>query len=138
MTEEEHYRFTRPYDLKLFNALPQADLHVLHLCQHNILLDAVKDYPVHAFNWDARRTDNPSLAEGKILVGGKAVIGGIPQGRTLLKTTPEQLAAEVAGMWVAMGNRGWMLGPGCTFLHEAPLANLQAVRQVAEVVPPKY
>lgn len=129
MTEEEYRNLARPYDLKLLKALPPAEFHVLHVCRHHNFLHALKDYPVHAFNWDARGEGNPSLAEGKALVGERAVIGGMPQGRELVDATPQQLAAEVLGIQVAMGNKGWMLGPGCTYLPETPEVNVQTIRQ---------
>jgi uroporphyrinogen decarboxylase len=129
LSEEEYLKYAKPYDLKLLNALPPAEFNVLHVCRHNNLLRAVKDYPVHAFNWDARGAGNASLAEGQRIIGRAApVIGGIAHDKSLVTSTPEQLAAEVKGMRVALGKKGWMLGSGCTFPPEAPEANLQAIR----------
>ncbi len=132
MTEDEYFHFARPYDLKLLNALPAAEFHLLHVCRDYNMLGAVKDYPVHAFNWDARGKGNPALAEGKALVGERTVIGGVPRGADLASATPQQLAAEVHGMWVAMGKRGWMLGTGCTFVPETPEVNIQAIRRAVK------
>jgi uroporphyrinogen decarboxylase len=131
LSEEEYLKYARPYDLKLLAALPAAEFHVLHVCRQNNLLRAVKDYPVHAYNWDARGTGNPSLAEGKRIIARPAipVIGGIAHDRSLVESTPAQLAAEVKGMRVALGKKGWMLGPGCTFPPQTPEANLQAIRE---------
>jgi len=134
MREEEYRRLARPYDLKLLRALPAAEFHVLHVCRDHNLLGALQDYPVHAFNWDARGKGNDSLAEGKALVHGQAVIGGLPHGQALVQATPRELAAEVVGMRVAMGTRGWMLGTGCTFAPETPEANVQAIRRAAEAI----
>jgi uroporphyrinogen decarboxylase len=131
LSEEEYIKYARPYDLKLLAALPTAEFHVLHVCRQNNLLRAVKDYPVHAYNWDARGSGNPSLAEGKRIIGRPTVpvIGGIAHGRSLVEATPAQLAAEVKGMRVALGKKGWMVGPGCTFPPPTPEANLQAIRK---------
>lgn len=137
MTEEEYRRFAMPYDLKLLNALPPAEFHILHVCRHHNLLHVVKDYPVHAFNWDARASGNLPLAEGRALVGERTVIGGMPQSRDLADATPQQLAAQVLGLMVAMGNKSWMLSPGCTFLPETPVVNVQAIRQAIKVTPQK-
>jgi uroporphyrinogen decarboxylase len=130
LSEEEYLRYARPYDLKLLTALPPDEFHVLHVCQQNNLLRSVKDYPVHAFNWDARGAGNPSLAEGKRIIDRPEVpvIGGIAHDKNLVESTPAQLAAEVKGMRVALGKKGWMVGPGCTFPPETPEANLQAIR----------
>lgn len=132
LTEKEYRKFARPYDLKLLNTLPPAAFHVLHVCRQNNLLRAVKDYPVHAFSWDPRAAGNPSLAEGKRMVGGRTVIGGMAQDNSLVEATPTQLAAEITGMRIAMGKKGWMIGPGCTFPPETPEANLQAIRDAVD------
>ena len=133
LTEKEYLTFARPYDLRLLNALPAAEFHVLHVCRRKNLLHAVKDYPVHAFSWDPRGEGNPSLAKGKAVVGGRAVIGGILQDKSLAQASPILLAAEIEGMRVAMVEKGWMLGPGCTFPPETPEANLRAIRNAVEV-----
>jgi uroporphyrinogen decarboxylase len=132
LTEKAYRKFARPHDLKLLTALPPAVFHVLHVCRQNNLLRVVKDYPVHAFSWDPRGAGNPSLAEGKRMVGGRAVIGGIAQDNSLVEATPMQLAAEISGMRVAMGKEGWMIGPGCTFPPETPEANVQAIRDAVD------
>ena len=131
LSDEEYLKYARPYDLKLLNALPPAEFHVLHVCRQNNLLRAVKDYPVHAFNWDARGAGNPSLAEGKRIIGRAAVpvIGGIAHDESLVASTPERLAAEVKGMRVALGKKGWMVGPrDVLFLRKRPrLTSRQSV-----------
>jgi len=62
------------------------------------------------------------------MVDGRTVIGGIAQDRSLIESDPMKLSAEVFGMRIAMGKKGWMLGPGCTFPPETPELNLQAIR----------
>lgn len=133
MIVEEYGRFARPYDLRLLGSLPDAQLHILHVCRdHNMLTD-LSDYPVHAFNWDARGQGNPSLAQGKALLGRAAVIGGIDHG-ALASARPEQVGWEAGGIAAAMGKRGWMLGGGCTFPPQAPDASLRAIRQAVSGV----
>lgn len=131
MTEEEYHTFARPYDLKLLSALPPAEFNVLHVCRHHNFLHILKDYPVQAFNWDSRGTGNPSLAEGRKMVGGKTVIGGIPHGKDLAGGRPHELASDVLGLRATMAKKGWMLGAGCTFMPETPEANLAAIREAA-------
>ena len=128
LTEKEYRKYAKPYDLKLLAGLPPAEFHVLHVCRQNNMLHVVNDYPVHAFSWDPRGAGNSSLVEGKMMVKGRAVIGGIAQDRSLVESNPAQLTAEVNGMRIAMGKKGWMLGPGCTFPPETPEANIQAIR----------
>jgi uroporphyrinogen decarboxylase len=132
LTEEEYRKYAMPSDLKLLSALPPAEFHVLHVCRNNNMLALLKDYPVHAFNWDVLGVGNSSLAEGKKIVGDCAVIGGMPHDRRLVTATPEQLVAQVEKLYAAMGNRGRMVGPGCTFPPETPVENLHAIRKAVE------
>ncbi|OGO36694.1 MAG: hypothetical protein A2147_03425 [Chloroflexi bacterium RBG_16_57_8] len=131
LTLEEHRTLGRPYDLRLLNALPPAEFHILHVCRDNSFLAALADYPVHAFSWDAGGRGNPSLAEGKTLVGNRAVIGGIPYQKDFAEANPQTLKTRVASLRAAMGRRGWMLGTGCTFPPETPEENVRAVREAA-------
>lgn len=132
LSEKEYAAFARPYDLRLLNALPKAEFNVLHVCREHNLLRAVSDYPVHAFSWDARGNGNPGLAEGKAMVGGRAVIGGIAHDEGLTMASRAQLKAEIKGMRIALGDKGWILGPGCTFPPKTPEANLRAIRDSVE------
>ena len=128
MSRADYRKLVRPWDLKLLAALPRAEFHLLHVCRdHNMLAD-VADYPVHAFNWDAHGTGNPSLAEGKALVRSKAVVGGIHRAERLVQASPAQVYGEARGLMTAMGTRGWMIGTGCTYTHDAPEGNVNAVR----------
>ncbi|MBI2166350.1 MAG: uroporphyrinogen decarboxylase family protein [Chloroflexi bacterium] len=131
-TAGEYAQLARPYDLKLLGALPPARFHILHVCRDQNMLASLRDYPVQAFNWDARGAGNVSLAEGKAMAGGRAVVGGLPHGERLAKATPQELAGEVRGMVIALGRKGWMLGTGCTFPPETPEVNVEAIRKAVE------
>jgi uroporphyrinogen decarboxylase len=128
LTEDEYARFAKPFELKVLDAVSQGSFNILHVCQDQNMLRAVSDYPVHAFNWDALGTDNPSLVEGKNLIGDRPVIGGIPHEAALAASTPGEIASAVSGLKAAMGQRGWIAGPGCTFDGSTPAANLKALR----------
>ena len=64
----------------------------------------------------------------------RAVIGGIDHTSGLEAADQSEVAAEVRGMRLAMGDRGWMLGPGCAYPPETPEANVAAVRRAVEAV----
>jgi uroporphyrinogen decarboxylase len=131
LTENEYRKYALPHDLRVLQALPPAPFHILHVCRRRNLLKAVKDYPVHAFSWDPRAEGNPSLLDGRAIVGGKTVIGGMAPDRSLVDSSPAELAAQVRGLRIALGDGGWILGPGCTFPPETPDANLRAIREAA-------
>ena len=128
MTDQEYEEFGRPYDLKVLQALSDADFNVLHVCQGRNMLRALADYPVHAFNWDTQDPTNVWLKEGREATG-KAVVGGMGHRTTLVNGAPDEVAAEVQRAKDEMGSTGWMLGTGCTFPPEAPEKNLSALRR---------
>jgi uroporphyrinogen decarboxylase len=132
MSAEEYRRWGRPWDLRLLQALPTAEFHILHVCRDSNFLRAFTDYPVHAINWDARGHGNLSLAEGRGLFPGKTVVGGLPHQHELTMASPEQLSSQVRGLRASLGKTGWMLGPGCTFPPETPEANIEAIRRAAD------
>ncbi|MCS7207035.1 MAG: uroporphyrinogen decarboxylase [Dehalococcoidia bacterium] len=128
LSRDEYARWGRPYDLRLLQSLPPAPFHLLHVCRDYNYLAEFRDYPVHAVNWDAHGAGNPSLAQGKALLG-KCVVGGIPHRTLLMQGTPQQVAEAVHSLRGELGATGWMLGPGCTFPPQAPEANLRALRE---------
>lgn len=129
LTREQYGTLCRPYDLELLHSLPEAELHMLHVCRDNNLLSELVDYPVHAFNWDARAEGNPSLAEGKAMVAERPVVGGLRHTASLVEAPPSKLEWETGGMLTAMGRRGWMLGTGCTYPPKTPEENVRAIRE---------
>lgn len=132
MSREEYGMVARPTDIALLQKLGQGGTHMLHVCKNNNYLDVVADYPVQIFNWDTRGSGNPSLSEGKLLVKGRAVAGGIPHTNDLVKGKPEVLADEVRKIRAEMGLEGWLLGSGCTYPGSTPSPNVQAIRNVVE------
>ena len=132
MSREEYRMVARPSDLALLQQLGQEGTHMLHVCKDNNYLDVVVDYPVQVFNWDSRGSGNPTLAEGKTLVKGKAVAGGIPHKDDLVKGKPEILADEVQQIRAGMEHQGWLLGSGCTYDASTPNQNVQAIRNTVD------
>lgn len=132
MTVAEYRKYVRPWDLKLLDAVKAPEFHMLHVCRDNNMLPEFKGYPVDAFNWDVKGKGNPGLAEGRAILGGKCVVGGISQKDGLMGATADQMRGEVIGLRSAMGRKGWMLGSGCTYAPETPEANVAAVRKAIE------
>ncbi len=128
LTEDEYAEFARPYDLRVLDAVSDAWFNLLHVCQDRNMLAALADYPAHAFNWDVRGDENPSLTDGQRLVGDRPIIGGIPHESALVDATPVEVASWVAGVKENLGPARWMIGPGCTFDPAVPKENLRALR----------
>jgi len=128
LTDAEYAEFGRPYDLQVLQPVADAPFNILHVCKERNMLRTLADYPVAAFNWNARHPSNPTLREGQSLTG-KPVIGGIAERTTLLSGPAQAIAAEARDATEQTGGRGFMLGAGCTFLPETPEAHLWAARQ---------
>ena len=131
LTLDEYNDFARPYDLRVLEAASGAEFNLLHVCRDNNMLGEHGDYPVHAFNWDARGQGNLSLAEGRAALAPKAVVGGLPDKSGLVDASAGELAREVRSTTGAMGPSGWMLGTGCTFPPDTPVENVRAVANAA-------
>ena len=127
LTDEEYDRFGRPYDLRVLEAVADAEFNVLHVCRSNNMLSALADYPVAAFNWDTQDDTNVWVMEGEKITG-KAAIGGISHRQDLVDATAEEVASETLWTMDAMESTHWMLGSGCTIRPETPAANLRALR----------
>ena len=131
LSVEQYRQFGRPYDLQVLAGARKGTFNILHVCGSRNMLEALLDYPVHAFNWAATNPTNPSLKE-VMERSEKAVIGGIDQEKTLRQGVREDLRKQIQRAEQG-GRRGrWMLGPGCTVPVDVPPAHLEMVRQEIE------
>ncbi len=132
MNVTDYRRFVRPWDLKLLDALPVHEFTLLHVCRDNNMLRDFASYPVHAVNWDVYGKNNLNLTQGKAVLQGKAVVGGIPKDGMLLRASPAQMYGHVHGIAAAMGIQGRMVAPGCTYAPDAQTGNIDAVRRAVD------
>ena len=77
-------------------------------------------------SWSIHEPGNPTLAEGRARTG-RAVMGGLDHGGTLVNGTPEAVRAEREAAISGTGGAGLLLAPGCSVPPEAPEANLREV-----------
>ncbi len=127
---ERYARFGRPYDLRVLEAVREAEFNVLHVCRsHNLLADLL-DYPVKAFNWADREEGNPSLAAVAARTD-KAVMGGVAQA-TIHRGTADEVRAQVRAAIESTGGRRLLVAPGCSIAPQTPDENLQAAREAVE------
>ena len=132
MTDEEHARWFKPADLIVLQALQGvAEFVVGHFCGRGINLGRFVDYPVQMANW-AAHAENLSLTEGKALLGGVPILGGLNERGPLVYGPKEALEQEVAGALAEMGTRGFMLGAGCTVPGDTDIQNLVYARSLLE------
>jgi uroporphyrinogen decarboxylase len=134
MTPAEYRRLVRPWDLKLLNTLPEHEFTLLHVCRGNNMLADFADYPVHAVNWDTFARGNAGLAEGKMRLNSKTVVGGLGRSGHIMEASPAQMYGQVQGLASAMGRRGWMIGTACTYDPAAQQINIDAVRRAVDTL----
>ncbi len=130
LTDEEHARFLKPADLRVIGEVGKvAEFVVGHFCGREINLARFVDYPVHLINW-SHQLGNLPLREGKALLGGKPVLGGLDERGPLVYGPREALRAEVERVLAEMGTRGFMLGAGCTVPSDIDINNLIYARSL--------
>ena len=102
------------YDLKVLSSLDStAWFNVLHVCGSNIHHELSSELPAHAISWSVHDEGNPSLEEG-IETSRRPAMGGLGQKSTLLKGSPNEIAAETRSAAEANGGRGILIAPGCS------------------------
>ncbi len=128
-SEAEYREFGEPFDRQVLAAAGGLWLNVAHLHGDDVMFDLVAGYPVQILNWHDRETP-PILAEGLRKFPG-AACGGWRQWETMVRGTPETVAAEALDAISQTGGRRLILGTGCVTPTTAPRANLRAARQGA-------
>jgi uroporphyrinogen decarboxylase len=125
VTVEEFARFELPRMQRLLDAVGEASAFtLLHLHGRDIYFDQAARLPVHAINWHDRLTA-PRLSEACGRFAG-GLVGGLGEGRTLLKGPSEAAAAEARDAIAQTGGRGILVGPGCVLPLATPDAHLDA------------
>jgi len=130
MTDAEHAQFVAPFDMHILNALQGvAEFVVGHFCGKEINLQRFVDYPVQVVNW-AHQSGNLSLGEGRMLLHGVTILGGLDERGPLVYGPREALKREVDYVLREMGRRGLILGAGCTVPNDVDVDNLVYARSL--------
>ena len=125
-----YQRLVRRYDLQVLEAARGMWCNIAHLCEDAIQLEAMADYPVQVFHWDAHTPNNPGLAAGQRRLG-RAVGGGVDSA-TLARGTPAEVRAKARAAIEDLDGRNLILGPGCSIqVAITPEANLRALREAS-------
>jgi uroporphyrinogen decarboxylase len=134
MTDAEHAAWVKPFDLRVLQAVGAVSEFVVgHFCGVGLNLGRFTDYPVHIANW-AYQSDNPSLLDGKAILHGVSILGGLDERGPLVHGPREALHDEIERAVAQVGAQGFMLGAGCTVPGDTDIANLVYARElVAEL-----
>jgi uroporphyrinogen decarboxylase len=127
MKEEVYRDLVLTYDQSVLSALPGAAwFNVLHLCGSNLNFGLARDLRPHALSWSIHNQGNPSLREGRDIVG-RAVMGGLSQRGSLVYGPASKIEEEVREAIADTGGRGLLIAPGCSVPPRVRDANLEAV-----------
>jgi uroporphyrinogen decarboxylase len=139
ISDEEYHRLAAPADRIVLDAANKAsEYNILHICGYRGAknhLEAWKQYQAKAYNW-AVNVEGVSLAEGKRIFGGAAVIGGFANtadapvcrgSRAEVEALTEKIVAEA-------GKTGVLLGADCTVPDDFPVERLEWVRRKASML----
>jgi len=130
LTVEEYEEFGRPYDLRVLDGAGSAVIRMLHIHGTQIMFDQLTDYPVDVINWHDRKT-SPTLAEARDRFSG-CLAGGLDERETLLKGSPEEIAAQVRDAVAQTGGKHHMIAAGCVVLVDTSEDRLRTVRDAVE------
>jgi len=131
LTEAEYETFGRPYDLKLLEAISPAPV-ILHTCGPEAHPERFADYPISALHWADLAPGNPDLRQGTEWLGDRVAVGGVDE-RLFSEAGAEGRIREQAGAAIEqVGDRPFVLAPGCGLPLNATPESLRALRQAAE------
>jgi uroporphyrinogen decarboxylase len=126
VTAAECARFDVPRMRRVLDAVAGRSVFtLLHVHGRDIYFDLAAALPADAINWHDRLTA-PGLSEARTRFAG-ALVGGLSEGRTLLRGPADAVTAEVRDALAQTGGRGIMIGPGCVLPLATPDAHLTAV-----------
>ena len=127
MPEAAYRELVLPYDLNVLKQLPkEAWFNVLHLCGSKLNFGLARELPAQVVSWSVHNQGNPTLKEGREIVG-RAVMGGLGQRTSLLYGPPPEVEAEARRAVAETGGRGLLLAPGCSVPPRAKDVNLAAM-----------
>ncbi len=126
LTTDEFAQYVQPRETALLrSAKDEKHYVVLHMCKDGLDLTRYRDYPCDVVNWGVY-SNNPSLAEGKLLFPGKTILGGLDdRAGALVDGTPDEIKEEVFSLVKAMAGTPFILGADCTLPTDIPYGNIR-------------
>ncbi len=101
--------------------------------EHDLLLEAVLDFPTHVLSWSDHIT-GVSLRQVRALAPSRTLMGGLDE-RGVITTGPAgAIAAEMRDALDQTGGRGHILAPGCSVPDDCPEEWLHAARAAVEQI----
>ncbi|MBO6039028.1 MAG: hypothetical protein J6P17_03625 [Acidaminococcaceae bacterium] len=136
VAEADYQAYVAPSEIAVLEGANRANPeNILHICGYEGVLNHLewyKDYPFLAVNW-AAHLEGVSLAEGKKLFGGRAVIGGFGQTDkdVIYVGTKAEIEQETERLLREAGTVGVILGADCTVPRDIDVQRFNWVRDKA-------
>jgi uroporphyrinogen decarboxylase len=139
ISDEEYHRYFSPADKIVLDAANgTGGDNILHICGYRGCknhLGAWTGYRAKAYNW-AVNVEGLSLAEGKKLFGGAAVIGGFANTADdpIYRGSRQEIEACAGKIIAETGAKGVILGADCTVPDDTPFEHFEWVRERAKAL----
>jgi uroporphyrinogen decarboxylase len=139
ISDGEYRRYFSPADTIVLDAANSAgENNILHICGYKGCrnhLETWTGYKAKAYNW-AVNVEGLSLAEGKKLFGGAAVIGGFANTSAdpIYRGSRKEIEACTEKIIAEAGSRGLILGADCTVPDDTPFEHFEWVREKAKTL----
>lgn len=127
----DYTEYGKPYDLMVLESATGGWFNTLHAHGNNIMLEALRDYPVAVFNWHAWET-LPSLNEARALIG-KCLMGGL-QRMDITNKKKNEVQHQIFECIQMLGGRNHILTPGCVIRHPLDNEMLSFVKRTKDYV----
>jgi uroporphyrinogen decarboxylase len=142
-TEQEYRRIIGPSELYVLEHINRwSDYNILHCCGFAGTRNRISlwyDYPAKCVNW-AVHVDDLSLSDGRVLFGGKSVLGGFDthwgddeneMRGILYHGSKEELQSYTKELILNAGKLGLLLGGDCTTDHRIDPQRLNWIIEAA-------
>jgi uroporphyrinogen-III decarboxylase len=126
LSREDYTKFSRPFDKRILDALPDAKLTFLHLHLEPAYLDVFSDFHAPVMNY-SHRVSGISIAEMRKHT--KAVIAGGIDEVDYRKATEDDLRRQWKAAQAAAGSK-FILTPGCSVPDDSSTAELARLPHV--------
>ncbi len=136
VSESDYRSYIAPSEIAVLEGANRANPeNILHICGYEGVLNHLewyKEYPFLAVNW-AAHLEGVSLAEGKKLFGGRAVIGGFGQTDkdVIYVGSKAEIEQETERLLRESGTVGVILGADCTVPRDIDVQRFNWVRDSA-------
>ena len=130
LSDADLEQFVCSIDKYVLGACAESTMNVCHAHGDDPRLQALTDYPVHAFSW-SHLTTTPSIRTFRGL-SDACVIGGINEHITIIRRQPSDIRQDILMAVDEAGRDRFIIGPGCSLATETPVRLIKAARRTAE------